>query len=206
MSFTSTVPASVPSLFQSSPPPLPPFAWKYRVPPMLMSRLLGSGEEAQPGDQHVVALLALRLGRGQGLRHRRLRRRSPRADQEVEHQRPPAVREAVAHEQLGDALAQLRLLREQPRGLQQEVVLVGDHSADRELVERREQRVGGEAVDLLLRDSRNADLITIAPPALNLRRAGFLADIGWTRLRENPVSDPASIVPIYVNQAGVPHP
>ncbi len=46
--------------------------------------------------------------------------------------------------------------------------------------------------------------IRLASPAFSLRRAGILADLALAR-RDLP-SDPAAIVPIYVNQPGVPHP
>jgi tRNA threonylcarbamoyladenosine biosynthesis protein TsaB len=44
--------------------------------------------------------------------------------------------------------------------------------------------------------------VTLAPPAHRLRRAGFLAEEAWSRLRQQPddvVShDPAQVVPLYV--------
>ncbi|MDF1512359.1 MAG: tRNA (adenosine(37)-N6)-threonylcarbamoyltransferase complex dimerization subunit type 1 TsaB [Anaerolineae bacterium] len=39
--------------------------------------------------------------------------------------------------------------------------------------------------------------IEIPPPAQHLRRAGFLADLAWVRLRANQVDDPAALVPVY---------
>lgn len=48
--------------------------------------------------------------------------------------------------------------------------------------------------------------IHLASPALALRRAGFLAELGWRRWREGQASDPATIVPLYLHQPGVPHP
>ena len=39
--------------------------------------------------------------------------------------------------------------------------------------------------------------IEIPPPAHHLRRAGFLADLAWTRLRANQVDDPSALVPFY---------
>ncbi len=38
---------------------------------------------------------------------------------------------------------------------------------------------------------------TVAAPADCLRRAGYLADIGWERLRRGQVDDPATLAPIY---------
>ncbi len=46
----------------------------------------------------------------------------------------------------------------------------------------------------------------IASGSLNLRRAGFLAEIAWGRLRANQRDDPASVTAIYLHQPGVPHP
>ena len=46
----------------------------------------------------------------------------------------------------------------------------------------------------------------IASGSYSLRRAGFLAEIAWERLRANQRDDPASITAIYLHQPGVPHP
>lgn len=48
--------------------------------------------------------------------------------------------------------------------------------------------------------------VKIVPGALALRRAGFLAEIAWSRLRNNDLDDPATVVPIYLHQPGVPNP
>ncbi len=37
-----------------------------------------------------------------------------------------------------------------------------------------------------------------APPAASVRRAGFLAEIGWQRLRKNEVDDAPTLAPIYL--------
>ena len=39
--------------------------------------------------------------------------------------------------------------------------------------------------------------IEIPAPAQHLRRAGFLADLAWERLRANQVDDPSALVPVY---------
>jgi len=39
----------------------------------------------------------------------------------------------------------------------------------------------------------------VPPPAWHLRRAGFLADLGWKRLRANDQGDPHQIVPLYLH-------
>lgn len=39
--------------------------------------------------------------------------------------------------------------------------------------------------------------IEIPSAAHHLRRAGFLADLAWTRLRANQVDDPSALVPVY---------
>ena len=45
--------------------------------------------------------------------------------------------------------------------------------------------------------------LRIVPPHLCLRRAGVLADLAWAR--GTPLGGPAAVMPIYVNQPGVPH-
>lgn len=39
----------------------------------------------------------------------------------------------------------------------------------------------------------------LAPPAAQLRRAGFLAELGWLRLQRGERDDPASLQPIYMH-------
>ena len=46
----------------------------------------------------------------------------------------------------------------------------------------------------------------VAPGAVNLRRAGFLAEIAWERLRHGHADDPRTLTPIYLHRPGVPHP
>jgi hypothetical protein len=41
----------------------------------------------------------------------------------------------------------------------------------------------------------------IVQPAHCLRRAGFLAEIGWERLMSNRVDDPVTLAPIYLSTA-----
>jgi len=40
--------------------------------------------------------------------------------------------------------------------------------------------------------------IEIASPAASLRRAGYLAEMGWARLRTGQTDDPTTLVPIYI--------
>lgn len=47
--------------------------------------------------------------------------------------------------------------------------------------------------------------IQLARPSLALRRAGVLADLAWARAASFADADPAAVVPLYVNQAGLPH-
>jgi hypothetical protein len=44
--------------------------------------------------------------------------------------------------------------------------------------------------------------VMLASPAQSLRRAGYLAEIGWERLRASPpaVDDPNTLAPIYGGQ------
>jgi tRNA threonylcarbamoyladenosine biosynthesis protein TsaB len=42
--------------------------------------------------------------------------------------------------------------------------------------------------------------VTLASPAQSLRRAGYLAEIGWERLRQQRTDDPNTLAPIYGGQ------
>ena len=44
----------------------------------------------------------------------------------------------------------------------------------------------------------------LASPALALRRAGFLAEIGWERLARGDQDDPVTLSPIYLHEPAVP--
>jgi len=46
----------------------------------------------------------------------------------------------------------------------------------------------------------------IAPPARCLRRAGYLAELGWERLMKDQVDDPVSLTPIYLSTTNNPIP
>lgn len=46
----------------------------------------------------------------------------------------------------------------------------------------------------------------LAPPSLSLRRAGFLAEIGWERLMKNESDDPITLTPIYLSTSNNPIP
>lgn len=41
--------------------------------------------------------------------------------------------------------------------------------------------------------------VTILPPAHCLRRAGFLAELAWERVRRGETDDPAALAPLYLN-------
>lgn len=47
--------------------------------------------------------------------------------------------------------------------------------------------------------AERADLIEIPAPARHLRRAGFLAELAWARLRTGDPGDPAALIPLYVH-------
>ena len=53
-----------------------------------------------------------------------------------------------------------------------------------------------EARSVLGRRWKNA---MIAPPARCLRRAGYLAELGWDRLMSDRVDDPVTLAPIYLS-------
>jgi len=44
--------------------------------------------------------------------------------------------------------------------------------------------------------------VWLAAPAACLRRAGYLAEIGWERLGRKQADDPATVVPIYIQTPG----
>jgi tRNA threonylcarbamoyladenosine biosynthesis protein TsaB len=48
--------------------------------------------------------------------------------------------------------------------------------------------------------------LTVAPAAERLRRAGYLAELAWARLRRGQSDDPYTLVPVYLHQPGIPHP
>ncbi|PID85166.1 MAG: tRNA (adenosine(37)-N6)-threonylcarbamoyltransferase complex dimerization subunit type 1 TsaB [Chloroflexi bacterium] len=52
-----------------------------------------------------------------------------------------------------------------------------------------------EAAKLIRNSNQN---FAIAFPAVSTRRAGYLAEMGWQRLRKNQMDDAASLAPIYL--------
>jgi tRNA threonylcarbamoyladenosine biosynthesis protein TsaB len=52
----------------------------------------------------------------------------------------------------------------------------------------------------LVRISKKKLLLT--PPADSTRRSGYLAEIGWFRLRRGRTDDPAALTPIYLREPG----
>lgn len=46
--------------------------------------------------------------------------------------------------------------------------------------------------------ARLGSRIELATPAASLRRAGYLAELGWARLRAGQTDDPATLTPIYL--------
>jgi len=47
-------------------------------------------------------------------------------------------------------------------------------------------------------ERRFGDRVRILPPAFSVRRAGFLAEIAWQRIRTGMIDDPAALQPIYL--------
>ncbi len=45
----------------------------------------------------------------------------------------------------------------------------------------------------------SGERITVLPPAHCLRRAGFLAELAWERVRRGETDDPAALAPLYLN-------
>jgi tRNA threonylcarbamoyladenosine biosynthesis protein TsaB len=62
------------------------------------------------------------------------------------------------------------------------------------------RRVCGELAAEERRDleKRLGKRVELASPAASLRRAGFLAELGWARLRAGQSDDPATLAPIYI--------
>ncbi len=54
----------------------------------------------------------------------------------------------------------------------------------------------------LLRE-RLGDKAAVASPASSLRRAGYLAELGWQRLERGEVDDPATLSPIYLRHPSI---
>lgn len=48
--------------------------------------------------------------------------------------------------------------------------------------------------------------VRIAPGAVALRRAGFLAELAWARVDAEDVDEPTTVTPIYLHQPGMAHP
>lgn len=65
-------------------------------------------------------------------------------------------------------------------------------------------RVCGEldAADRHALQARLGRRVCLAPPAASLRRAGYLAEIGWERLRRGQADDLARLRPIYLQAPG----
>jgi hypothetical protein len=73
------------------------------------------------------------------------------------------------------------------------------------LIEKAEEsaimagEISAEAAKLI-RISRKKLVLT--PPADAARRSGYLAEIGWFRLRRGRTDDPAALAPIYLREPG----
>ena len=69
-----------------------------------------------------------------------------------------------------------------------------------EIIDRLEEdtylcgEIGSEGRSVLKDDP----FAIVAPPAMSVRRPGFLAELGWWRLRSGNSDDPSELVPIYL--------
>lgn len=54
--------------------------------------------------------------------------------------------------------------------------------------------------------ARSARPIALVAGAYSLRRAGFLAELAWERVRAGQLDDPATAAPVYLHQPGAAHP
>ncbi len=50
------------------------------------------------------------------------------------------------------------------------------------------------------------EMAIVVQGAFALRRAGFLAELAWARIRRHDTDNPATLTPIYLHQPGVPNP
>jgi tRNA threonylcarbamoyladenosine biosynthesis protein TsaB len=71
----------------------------------------------------------------------------------------------------------------------------------------KERMLFAGEIDQALREAIVERLDTAAvlsPPAMQLRRAGYLAELGWARLQRGERDDPASLAPVYVHTQAPP--
>ncbi len=66
--------------------------------------------------------------------------------------------------------------------------------------------IAGEVDEVGRAQIADVPLAQVASGAVSLRRAGFLAELAWARLREGRTDDPRTLTPIYLHRPGVPHP
>jgi len=52
---------------------------------------------------------------------------------------------------------------------------------------------------------RLGDRAVVISPAASLRRAGYLAELGWERLQRGEVDDPQTLEPIYLHRPEIPY-
>jgi tRNA threonylcarbamoyladenosine biosynthesis protein TsaB len=86
------------------------------------------------------------------------------------------------NEMVADSPARLTTARELGADWEETTRVCGELSAE-------------ERHDLQKRLSKRVEL---ASPAASLRRAGFLAELGWAKLRAGQSDDPATLAPIYI--------
>jgi tRNA threonylcarbamoyladenosine biosynthesis protein TsaB len=69
-----------------------------------------------------------------------------------------------------------------------------------EIIEQLEEEtyicgeIGSEARSML----QEVPLAVLSPPALSIRRAGFLAELAWQRLHDGDPGDPTTLSPVYL--------
>jgi tRNA threonylcarbamoyladenosine biosynthesis protein TsaB len=61
----------------------------------------------------------------------------------------------------------------------------------------------GEIGSARRNELREVDGVTLPPPAQNVRRPGYLAEIAWSRLRTKKTDDPITLAPIYLHPQDV---
>ncbi len=61
-----------------------------------------------------------------------------------------------------------------------------------------------DEVGMAILRKRVGDRAVITSPAASLRRAGYLAELGWKRLQRGEVDDPRTLEPLYLHRPEIP--
>jgi tRNA threonylcarbamoyladenosine biosynthesis protein TsaB len=67
------------------------------------------------------------------------------------------------------------------------------------MISERTLLCGDISAETVLNTAPDSSLLEVASPAASLRRAGYLAEIGWRRYHEGDVQNPAEVTAIYLS-------